>query len=184
MQRTSSKILVILLTLAVFFSSVAATPAEKKTLTLTEARYVQGVGIVILFDSTGLDNNDIQNGTAYIHSNSYDMSCEFKDETTVIRCVIGGGLSRYSGETFRATLAGFVFWATLPGPKALLCADDQSIWYTVHIYQDDELVDTQEMPVEVYRWLLDLISERPDLDIIMKIFDKYCGPKIIMETPT
>lgn len=184
MQRSSSKMLVMLLALAVFSSSVAAAPAEKKTLSLIEARYIQGVGIVILFDSTGLEGNDIQDGTAYIHSNSYKMSCEFKDETDVIRCVISGGLSRYAGETFRVNLAGFLFWATLPGPKALLCSDDQSVWYTVHIYQDGELVDTQEMPVQVYRWLLDLISERPDLDLILKIFDKYCGPKVIIETPT
>lgn len=180
MQRSSSKLLILLLAMAVSFSTMAAAPAENKSLSLIEARYIQGVGIVILFDSAGFNTNDLQNGTAYIHSNSYRMSCEFKDETAVIRCVIGGGLSRYVGETFRVNLAGFLFWATLPGPKALLCTDDQSVWYTVHVYQDDELVDTQEMPFESYRWLLDQVLEHPELHIILRIFDKYCGPKVIV----
>jgi hypothetical protein len=174
-----------LLTLAVFFSTVAAAPAERKKLALIEVRVVQGAGIVLLFDSTGLTDRDIEGGTAYAHSNLYDMSCNFKDETDVVRCIIPGSLTRYGGETFRIHLAGFVFWAKLPMPKSgpLVCSDDESLWYTVYIYEDGEFVDSEEMPAEIYEWWLELISLYPELgSISLEIVDRYCGPKVIIET--
>lgn len=185
MQRRASKMLLILLTLAVFFSTVAAAPAEKKSLTLIEARYVQGAGIVILFDSTGLTSNDIQGGTAFVHSISYDMSCQFKDETDVVRCIIPASLSRYAGETFRAVLAGFVFWPKMPGPRpgALKCSDEESLWYTVYIYEDGEWIATWEMAAEIYEMWLELIAEFPD-DLgafSFRIVDRYCSPVEVIE---
>ena len=187
MQTSSSKMLLMLLTLSVFFSAVAAAPAEKKSLVLIEVRYVPGAGIVLLFDSTGLTHNDIQSGTAQVHSNPYDMYCAFKDETDVVRCIIPGSLTRYGGETFRANLAGFVFWARLPMPKTgpLVCSDDESLWYTVYIYDDGVFEESEEMPAEIYEWWLELIDDYPQLDqITLKIVDRYCGPKVIIETPT
>lgn len=177
--------LLMLLTVAVFFSTVAAAPAEKKTLTLIEARYVQGAGIVILFDSTGLTGNDIQGGTAFVHSIAYDMSCGFKDQTDVVRCLIPTSLSRYAGETFRAVLAGFVFWPIMPGPRegALKCEADESLWYTVYIYEDDVFVESEQMPAEIYEWWLDIIAQYPDEfeGITLRIADRYCGPLVIIE---
>lgn len=185
MQRRSSKILVMLLALAVVFSTVAAAPAEKKTLTLIEARYVQGAGIVILFDSTGLTGNDIQGGTAFVHSIAYEMSCGFKDQTDVVRCLIPTSLSRYAGETFRAVLAGFVFWPIMPGPKAgpLKCEADESLWYTINIYVDGVWEDSDRISAELYEWLLELMEDYPEEfdGITIEIADRFCGPLVIIE---
>ena len=174
--------LLILLTVAVFFSAVASAPAEKKTLTLLEVRYVQGAGIVLLFDSTDLSAKEIQGGTARVHSNLYDMACGFKDESSVVRCTIPAKLSRYSGEIFRATLAGFVFFPKIPAPKTepLKCSEIETIWYTVGIYYNDDLADIQEMPAEVYEIWLDIIETDPDFEgITFRILDRYCGPQLI-----
>jgi hypothetical protein len=184
MQRSSSKLLVMLLTLAVFFSSVAATPAENKSLILNEVRHVPGAGIVLLFDSTGLTYNDIQGGTAFVHSNSYNMYCNFKDETDVVRCIIPGSLTRYAGETFRAKLAGFLFWPKIPAPKSgpLVCSDQESLWYTVYIYEDGVFVESEEMPAEIYEWWLEIIPQFPEFNgITLEIADRYCGAKVIFE---
>lgn len=183
MHRRSSKLLSMLLTLAVFFSAVAAAPDDKKTLTLIEVRYVQGAGIVLLFDSTGLTGKDIQGGTAHVHSRDYDVSCGFKDDTQVVRCTIPANLSRYAGETFRASVAGFLFWPKIPSAKLgpLVCAEDETLWYTVGVYIDDIFVPpTEEMPAEVYAIWLEIIASDPDLEgISLRILDRYCGPYVI-----
>ncbi len=184
MQRRSSKLLLMLLALAVCFSTVAAAPPEKKSLTLIEARYVQGAGIVLLFDSTGLTKKDIQGGTAFVHSISYEMSCGFKDDTDVVRCLIPTSLSRYAGETFRAVLAGFVFWPKMPGPRSgpLICEEDETVWYSVDFYDAGVYVETEEMPAEIYEvWLILIAAYPEDLGTIsLDIVDRYCGPQIII----
>lgn len=183
MHRSSSKMLLILLTLAVFFSTFAATPNdEKKTLTLIEVRYVPGAGIVLLFNSTGLTSKEIQGGSAHVHSIDYDMSCGFKDDSQVVRCTIPTKLSQYAGETFRAHLAGFLFYPKLPAAKTdpLVCTDEETIWYTVGIYYNGNLAGVQEMEVEVYEIWQEIIATDPDFaGFSMRILDRYCGPQPI-----
>lgn len=184
MHKSLSKTLTILLTLAVFFSTVAAAPAENKSLVLLEVRHVQGAGIILLFDSTGMTNKDIQGGTANVHSIAYDMSCGFKDESDVVRCLIPASLSRYAGETFRAYLAGFLFWPKIPAPRSapLVCTEEQIIWYTVGIFEDGVPIETEEMPAEIYEWWVEIIAQNPEdfAGITLKILDRYCGPQILL----
>jgi hypothetical protein len=185
MQKGLSKLFIMLMTLGIFLSNVAAVPAQNKSVILTDVRYVNGVGIVLLFDTTGLTKRDLRGATALVHSSTYDMSCSFKGDTSVVRCVIPGGLSKYAGESFSATLAGFRFWGEVPADKSGTCSDGQSLWYSVDVYDHGELVDSGEIPAEFYSFLVNLIASQPDEleGISLQISGQFCGEEIVLELP-
>jgi hypothetical protein len=183
MQRRSSKFLLILLTFVIFFSTVAAAPFQNKSLTLLEVRFIKGVGIVLLFDSTGLTKKDLKGGTVDVHSGLYKMSCEFKDDTEVVRCVIKGSLVQYAGENFSGELAGFAFFGMIPElkePKEFACSDEESLWYVVNVYGDGEPYSI-DVPAEIYDFLVEWITEWSEGTMTLEIADTYCGEKIILE---
>ena len=185
MHKGFSKLFIIFMTLGIFLSNVAAVSAQNKSVILTDIRYVNGVGIVLLFDTSGLTKKDLRGGAALVHSSTYDMSCSFKDDTAVVRCVIPGGLSKYAGESFSATLAGFRFWGEVPADKAAACSDGQSLWYSVDVYDHGELVDSGEIPAEFYSWLVNLIASYPDEleGVSLQISGQFCGEEIVLELP-
>jgi hypothetical protein len=185
MQKGLSKLFIMLMTLGIFLSNVAAVPAQNKSVILTDVRYVNGVGIVLLFDTTGLTKKDLRGATALVHSSTYDMSCSFKGDTSVVRCVIPGGLSKYAGESFSATLAGFRFWGEVPADKNATCSNGQSLWYSVDVYDHGELVDSGEIPAEFYSFLVNLIASQPDEleGISLQISGQFCGEEVVLELP-
>jgi len=60
MRKGFSKLFIIFMTLGIFLSNVAAVPTQNKSVILTDVRYVNGVGIVLLFDTTGLTKKDLR----------------------------------------------------------------------------------------------------------------------------
>ena len=185
MRKGFSKLFIIFMTLSIFLSNVAAIPAQNKSVILTDVRYVNGVGIVLLFDTTGLTKKDLRGGAVLVHSSTYDMSCNFKDDTSVVRCVIPGGLSKYAGESFSATLAGFRFWGEVPAERTSTCSDGQSLWYSVDVYDHGEFVDSGTIPAEFYDFLVNLIASHPDEleGISLQISEQFCGEEIVLELP-
>ena len=180
MQRRSSKFVLILLTFIIFFSTVAAAPFEAKSLTLLDVRFIKGVGIVLLFDSTGLTQKDLKDGTVDVHSGLYKMSCGFKDDTEVVRCVINGTLTQYAGENFSGNLAGFAFFGKIPElqePEAFACSDEESLWYVVNIY-GFEGPESLEIPAEFYDSFAEFISQIYEGTVTLEIVDQFCGENI------
>lgn len=184
MQRHSSKFLLLILTFVIFFSTVAAAPFQSKSLTLLDVRFIRGVGIVLLFDSTGLTRKDLNGGTVDVHSGNYKMSCGFKDDTKVVRCVIKGTLVQYAGEYFSGNLAGFAFFGIIPEFKEpqSTCSDDESVWYVVAVYGDGEPYSI-DIPAEIYDFLVEWITEWSEGTITLTITDTYCGEQVILEEP-
>ena len=115
------------------------------------------------------------------------MSCSFKDETSVVRCVIPGGLTKYAGESFSGTLAGFRFWGEIPERKAdqLTCPEGQSLWYTINVYFDGELGESGDIPAEFYSFLLDLLASYPEEfeGITLEVAGQFCGEEVVIELP-
>ena len=113
------------------------------------------------------------------------MSCSFKGDTSVVRCVIPGGLTKYAGESFSATLAGYRFWGEIPAEGTANCPDGQSLWYSVDVYDHGELVDSGEIPAEFYSWLVNLIASYPDEleGVSLQISGQFCGEEIVLELP-
>ena len=185
MRQGFSKLFIIFMTLGIFLSNVAAVPTQNKSVILTDVRYVNGVGIVLLFDTTGLTKKDLRGGAALVHSSTYNMSCSFKDDTSVVRCVIPGGLSKYAGESFSATLAGFRFWGEVPADNAVTCPAGQSLWYSVDVYDHGELVDSGEIPAQFYDLLVSIIAGYPDEfeGVGLHISGQFCGEEIVLEPP-
>jgi hypothetical protein len=185
MRKGFSRLFILFMTLGIFLSTVAAVPAQNKSVILTDVRYVHGVGIVLLFDTTGLTKKDLRGGAALIHSSTYHMSCSFKGDTSVVRCVIPGGLTKYAGESFSATLAGYRFWGEIPAEGTANCPDGQSLWYSVDVYDHAELVESGEIPAEFYRFLVNLIASNPDEleGISLQISGQFCGEEIVLPLP-
>jgi hypothetical protein len=118
MRTRFSTPLVLFLALAILLSSFAASSMAAKSVSLLEVRYVDGVGVVFLFDTAGLKNADIKKG-AYIifHSNYYDLACDLKDDGSTARCVVRGGLTEWAGDPVCGELAGFSFCGTMPAKR-------------------------------------------------------------------
>jgi len=185
MHKGFSKLFIVFMTLGIFLSNVAAIATQNKSVTLTDVRYVNGVGIVLLFDTTGLTKKDLRGGAALVHSSTYDMSCGFKDDTSVVRCVIPGGLTKYAGESFSVTLAGFRFWGEIPAHNSPTCPAGQSLWYSVDVYDHGELVDSGEIPAQFYDLLASIIASYPDEfeGVSLQISGHFCGEEIVLELP-
>jgi hypothetical protein len=176
----------IFLTFIILFSTVAAAPIEAKSFTLLDVRFIKGVGIVLLFDSTGLTKKDLRGGTVDVHSGTYKMSCGFQDDTQTIRCVIKGSLVQYAGENFSGELAGFAFFGKIPELKESepICSDEQVIWYVINVYQFGELVyDSIEIPAQYYDSFASFISAMFEGTATLEITDTYCGENVIIEEP-
>lgn len=183
MQKRLWTVIVVLLSLAIFVSSVAAAPAiENKSINLISVNYNNGTGIVLLFETTGLVKKDLKNASVFAHSNEYAMSCNFKDESSVVRCVIPGGLSKYAGESFSGTLAGFAFRGQIPEKT---CSEGESQWYTVNLFVEGELVDSGEMPAEIYSYILHLFASYPEEfeGVSLQITGGFCGEDLDLEIP-
>lgn len=187
MLRRLWTVVVVLILVTIFASSVGAAASENKSVTLISSTFNSGTGIVLLFQTSGLTQKDLKSGSVFAHSNEYPMSCNFKDDSTVVRCVIPGGLTQYAGESFSGTLAGFRFWSQIPERKAdeLTCPEGQSLWYTVNVYFDGELGESGDIPVEFYGFLLDLLASFPEEfeGITLEIAGQYCGEEVILEIP-
>jgi hypothetical protein len=146
MKTRFSVPLALFIVLAVFFSSFAANMAGKSA-TFLEVRYVPGVGVVLLFETTGLTKSDLRGASIFVHSSSYNLSCNFKDgnkkdETRIVRCVAPGGLTEWAGEMFSGHFAGIHFSGIMPAKKVPAeqsgCPAGQELWISWQAYDGED----------------------------------------------
>jgi hypothetical protein len=181
MKKCLSILFVALVALAIFTSTVFAASGNKNV-TFLSVSYQKG-GIVLLFESSGLTKADLKNNSFYADSNDQKMYCNFVDDTTRVRCTVSKALAG-EGE-FYGTLAGFGFWGQLPEekPLGLVCAEDETPWYSINVYLEGELVEFGDIPA----WLWDLfvsegiLVEAAQNGITVEITDTFCAPDIDFE---
>ena len=177
MKKSLSVVFVALVAMAVFASTAFAAPAQdNKSVTLIGVDYQMG-GIVLLFQTSGLSKGDLKNASFFAHSNNYDIFCQFKDDTTVVRCVVSKKLSAYAGEGFQVTLAGFRFWGVLP--EAQDCFSGDIMWYPIEGYYQGEYLGAQNIPA----WVWELFEDEGILEyyasegfVINITGDAFCAP--------
>ena len=187
MLKWSWTLVVVLIFAAIFASSVGAAPSENKSVTLINATFNEGTGIVLLFETSGLTKNDLKNASVFANSNEYRMSCSFKDDSSIVRCVIPGGLTQYAGESFSGVLAGFRFWGEIPERKSdeLTCPEGQTLWYLLAIYEYGEYLGSDYLPAEIYAYILELIASNPEElgGISVQITGQFCDEDFNLELP-
>jgi hypothetical protein len=179
MKRYISVLLAILLTVAIFPMNALAAAGSKKV-TLSSIEYQQG-GIILLFETSGLNKADLKNNSFYADSNNQKMSCNFVDHTTTVRCVVSRALAGHGN--FRATLAGFVFWGEIPERRG--CSGGEVPWFSITGYQGGEVLGTAKIPVWLWNEFVSLgiLDDWADAGITAE-FNSYCAPNIDIILPT
>jgi len=146
MKKGLSALFFVFVTMMVLVSNVLAAPAQiNRNATLKSATYEKG-GIVLMFHTSGLSKNDLHKTSFTAHSEHWNMTCSFVDDTTDVRCLVSKKLSRFAGQEFYGTLAGFYFAGKLPNARSFptpiitetalivesptACPDGQTLWYT------------------------------------------------------
>jgi hypothetical protein len=134
------RFLVLFMTLAaaaILSSTVLAAPNGKRVTFLYD-EYMRD-GIVLVFETSGLTKADLKDASVYVVSNWQKMYCKFADGKTIVRCSFP---KKFAGRgSYRAMLAGFVFWGELPekrnftevagpaGPPADICPGQTAIYH-------------------------------------------------------
>jgi len=114
MKRTFSVLMLAVLLVSAFgFSASPASAAE--LITYVGARFVQGKGVVFVFDASGYRNKDVRGADIFVGSNFHNFGCTVNAERTQIVCVANGGLTQYAGQTGVIHLAGQIFYVIIPG---------------------------------------------------------------------
>ena len=140
----------VLMAATLFVPNVLAAPSlSNRNATLSSVTYERS-GIVLLFSTSGLSKNDLNDKSFTAHLEQWNMTCNFVDDTTDVRCLVSKKLSIFAGEGFRGTLAGFLFTGELPSARefpsraatetratietSTVCSDDQTLWYTFEYF--------------------------------------------------
>ena len=146
MKKGLSALFFVLVTMGVLVSNVFAAPAQSnRNATLKSTTYERG-GIVLLFHTSGLSKNDLNNISFTAHSQQWNMTCNFVDDNTNVRCLVPKKLSVFAGKSFHGTFAGFSFSGKLPSARTFpspivtetpvvtetptACSDGQTLSYT------------------------------------------------------
>src|ERR1051325_4515213 len=118
MKKGLSALFFVLVAASMLVSNVFAAPAQSSNMnaTLTSTTYQRG-GVVLLFQTTGLSKSDLKNISLTAHLKQWDISCNFIDDTSDVRCVVTKKLSKFDGEEFHGALAGFYFSGTIPSAR-------------------------------------------------------------------
>lgn len=115
------KFLLLLMTLAVVASALGLQASRAQAagwITYADGAYVEGKGIVYVFDATGYRNKDVKGASIYVGSDFYDLFCWVTEDKEQIVCNAQGGLTQFAGQTAIIYLAGQIFYVTIPGRGA------------------------------------------------------------------
>lgn len=175
MQKKLMLVLSIISILGVLFGAAAA-PAATKSLTLDDVRFIDGKGYVFLFSYTGNFKQSELYGFVNIGNDGFDLACKLRDDGK-ISCVAIQLSPSYAGREAVVHLAGFVFYAIIPG---LPC---NSIDFTLSVY--DKFVgyiDTFTGNMSTSDWdffkkSIDLINSNPNFPQIIVINSATCSPR-------
>ena len=146
MKKGLSALVFVLVAMIMLVSNVFAAPAQfNGNISLESVTYERG-GIVLLFHTSGLSQNNLNNTTFTAHSEQWNMDCKFVDGTTTVRCLVSKKLAMFADESFHGTLAGSYFAGVLPGARTFpspvvtetlvitetpsQCSDGQTLSYT------------------------------------------------------
>ena len=113
------KIFMLLATAAVIASALGVQVSRAQAadwITYEDSAYVEGKGIVYIFDATGFRNKDLKDASIYVGSDFYDLFCWVLKEEGKIVCNAQGGLTQFAGQTAIIYLAGQIFYVTIPSP--------------------------------------------------------------------
>jgi len=177
MKRRFSVVFMVLIVMAMLTSTAFAAPAlTNKSVTLYSVQYQEG-GMVLLFHTIGLTKEDLKNNSFYAHSNTYNMSCNFKDDSTDVRCVLPKKLAQFEGEGFHVVLAGFGFYGTFP--TNTYCPDGEKPWVNFSVYIDGELAwDSGEAMLQEWNYVLanGLFDYWAQYGITYEMTGQFCSP--------
>lgn len=142
------KALLLVLTVGLLVSTLWASVGRVEAgglITYVDGRFVWGKGIVFLFDGSSYRNKDVKDANIFVGSNYHDLGCTVDKDQERIVCVLGGGLTRYAGQTGIIYLAGQIFYVTIPDKPSLAksdaagpltCAENESMGAWVTFYFD------------------------------------------------
>jgi hypothetical protein len=152
MKRRFSVVLMVIMTMAIFASTAFAAPAQSnKSVTLVSVEYNEG-GIILLFHTSGLTKNDLENNSFAAHSSNRTMDCNFIDDTTDVRCVLPKKLAQYQGEAFHVILAGFGFYDTFPANT--YCPAGEIPWTSYNEIYNGETMYSGVVPMKIWNQAL------------------------------
>lgn len=114
MKRVFSILMLAVLLVSAFgFSASPASAAE--LITYVDGRFVEGKGVVFVFEASGYRNRDVRGADIFVGSNFHNFGCTVNAERTQIVCVANGGLTQYAGQMGVVYLAGQIFYVIIPG---------------------------------------------------------------------
>lgn len=133
-------IILVLISIIAMVAGTAAAPLKSRSIKLASTQFIQGKGVVFLFDTTGkFTKSDLNTAFAYAGENSLDVDCNIKEGKDQIVCTVAL-VNQYVGKSIVVGLIGQGFWTTVPArpaPTASTC-------YGIHDYIPDgwHLFDT------------------------------------------
>lgn len=169
MKKYLSTAFVVLVTMAIFASTAFAAPAADASVSLKSVTF-NGSGVVLKFSTSGLTKKDLKDNFFNIASNSYDMECDFIDDTTDVRCLVTKDLSNLAGEEFTAGLHGFLFYGNVPQAACVP-------WINIDVFEDGELLGSFEALLAEWDYVasLGLFEYWAAYGITYKITGEFCG---------
>ena len=112
MQKKTLIILTLVSIIALVFGTAAA-PMDGKRVNLVESRFIDGKGVVFIFETVGLTNADLKNA----FSSAGSVNCKFKDDSRVA-CTVKYA-NQFAGQQIAINLAGYGFFAEVPSSKTV-----------------------------------------------------------------
>jgi hypothetical protein len=175
MQKKLMLVISIISILGMLFG-VAAAPAVTKSVVLDDVRFIAGKGYVFLFTFKGAFKQSELSGFVNIGSDGFDLACKLRDDGK-ISCVAIQLSPSYAGREAVVHLAGFIFYATIPGFPC------NSIDFTLTVY--DKIVGYIGGPYSgnmstsdwaSFKKSIDFINSDPNFPQIIVINSAICSP--------
>lgn len=107
-----------ILTLLFSFAAAPARGIQITGLTLISTKFESGKGVVLTFAFEGDTSQTHYHGMATIQGTEFPMHCQVNDDTNTLRCVIGGGISQFEGQTVSGSVLGFPFSTEVPARRS------------------------------------------------------------------
>lgn len=115
------KVSLLLAALAIVASALGLQASRAQaagSITYASSAYVEGKGIVYVFDATGFRNKDVKGASIYVGSDFYDLFCWVTKDKEQIVCNAQGGLTQFAGQTAILYFAGHIFYVSVPAAGA------------------------------------------------------------------
>lgn len=144
------KVSLLLVALAIVASALGLQASRAQaagSITYANSAYVEGKGIVYVFDATGFRNKDLKGASIYVGSDFYDLFCWVTEDKEQIVCNAQGGLTQFAGQTAILYFAGHIFYVGVPAASApkeeagpLVCPEGLVLGADVMVDFDGDLI--------------------------------------------